>query len=96
MGKEGGNFEAGFKKDSKEMSAVYQANGILMESETSIKESELPASVLNYVKSNYEGKKIKEPAKITKADGSINYETEVDGKDLIFDSKGNFLKVSKD
>lgn len=94
--KEDGNFEAGFKKDSKEMSAIYQANGMMMESELSIKESELPAAVLNYVKVNYKDKKIKESAKITKADGSINYEAEVDGKDLIFDSKGNFVGVSKD
>ena len=94
--KEDSNYEAGFKKDDKQISVLYQANGTMQESEVSIKESELPPSVLNYVKENYKGKKIKESAKITKADGTLNYEVEVDGKDLIFDINGKFLKVAKD
>ena len=94
--KEDANFEAGFKKDGKAISVLYQADGIKKESEVSIKESELPATVLNYIKANYNGKKIQESAKITKADGTINYEAEVEGKDIIFDSKGKFLKEAKD
>jgi hypothetical protein len=35
-------------------------------------------------------------AKITKADGTVNYEAEVDGKDVIFNSIGKFLKEAKD
>ena len=94
--KEGGNYEAGFKQGGKTMSAVFEAKGTMMESEMDIKVADLPASVLSYVKAHYKGKSIKEGAKITKADGTVNFEAEVDGKDVIFDSKGNFLRQTKD
>ena len=93
--KEDGKYEANFKKDGNTMSALFEQNGTMTESEIDIKVSALPAPVLAYVKSNYKGKTIKEGAKITKADGIVTYEAEVDGKDLIFDSNGKFLKVMK-
>lgn len=94
--KEDGNYEAGFKQGGKTMSAVFDANGTMMESETDIKVADLPASVVSYIKAHYKGKSIKEGAIITKADGTVNYEAEVAGKDVIFDSNGNFLKEVKD
>jgi hypothetical protein len=94
--KEDGKFEAGFKQNGKTMSALFEANGTMTESEMDIKVSDLPASVLAYVKENCKGKTIKEGAKITKADGTVNYEAEVDGKDVIFDANGIFLKEVKD
>jgi hypothetical protein len=93
--KEYGKYEAGFKQNGNTMSALYEANGTMTESEMDIKVSDLPASVLAYVKENYKDKKIKEGAKITKSDGTVNYEAEVDGKDVIFDAKGKFLKEMK-
>ena len=94
--KEDGNYEAGFKKDGKTMSVSYDGMGMLKETEVGIKESELPAASMDYIKSNYKGKKIKETAKITKADGTINYEAEIEGKDVVFDGTGKFIKESKD
>lgn len=94
--KENGKFEAGFKKDGNTMSILYEANGTMIESEMDIKVSDLPAVVLAYVKEHYKGKSIKEGAKITKADGTVNYEAEVDGKDIMFDANGKFLKEVKD
>lgn len=93
--KEDGKYEAGFKQNGNTMSALYEANGKMTESEMDIKVSDLPASVLAYVKENYKGKKIKEGAKITKSDGTVNYEAEVDDKDVIFDATGKFLKEMK-
>ena len=93
--KEAGLFEAGFKQKGYEMSALYDANGIMKESEMEIKVADLPASVIKYVNENYKGKKIKEGAKITMADGTVNYEAEVSGKDLIFDANGKFIKEVK-
>ena len=90
--KEGEKYEAGFKKDGNTMSALFETNGTMTESEVDIKVSALPAKVLTYVKENYKGKSIKEGAIITKADGTLTYEAEVDGQDLIFDKNGNFLK----
>ena len=91
--KENGKYEASFKKDGNTMSALFEKNGTMTESETDIKVSALPAAVLAYVKANYKGKTIKEGAKITKADGTVMYEAEVDGKDVIFDNNGKFVKV---
>ena len=93
--KEDGRYEAGFKQNSNTMSALFEANGTMTESEMDIKVGDLPASVQAYVKDHYKGKNIKEGAKITKADGTVNYEAEVDGKDVIFDSNGKFLKEVK-
>ena len=93
--KENGKYEASFKKDGNTMSALFEKNGTMTESETDIKVSALPAAVLAYVKANYKSKTIKEAAKITKSDGTIMYEAEVDGKDVIFDSNGKFVKVMK-
>ena len=94
--KEDGKYEAGFKKDGKTMSALFEVNGTFTESEVDIKTEDLPATVLAYVKEHYKGKTIKEGAKITKADGTVNYEAEVDGKDVIFAAAGKFLKEVKD
>ena len=59
-----------------------------METEVSIKASEFPAAVMAKLK----GMKVAEAAKITKADGSVSYEAEVKGKDLLFDVNGNPVK----
>lgn len=94
--KEDGKYEANFNQNNDEGSALFEVNGTMTESEMEIKASELPASVQAYVAEHYKGKKIKSAAKITKADGSINYEANVNGKDAIFDANGNFLKEVKD
>lgn len=94
--KENSAYEVNFEENGKNMSAVYNADGTLAESEVSVPESDLPAAAKSYLAKNFAGKKIKEVAKITKADGSVNYEAEVGGADQIFDQNGNFLKTAKD
>jgi Putative beta-lactamase-inhibitor-like, PepSY-like len=94
--KEDGNYEVNFKKNGNSMSAVINTDGTIMETEMDIKIAELPTAILHYVKENYKGKTIKEGAKITKADGTVNYEAEVAGKDVIFDADGKFIKEVKD
>jgi hypothetical protein len=56
----------------------------------------LPAQALAYISQNYKDEKIEEMAKITKANGEVNFEAEVKGKDLIFDANGNFLTVEEE
>lgn len=94
--KEGAKFEAGFLQDGLEMSAVFDANGNMEESEMEINVNVLPPVVLNYIKTHYSGLPVKEAAKITKSNGEINYEAAIKGRDLIFDSSGNFIKEAKD
>ncbi len=94
--KEGANYEANFKKDGKTLSALYDSKGSKQETEQDIKISELPQTVKDYVAKNYPGEKIKEAAIITKANGEVNYEAEVKGKDVLFTKDGKFIKTAKD
>lgn len=90
--KEDEKFEAGFKFQDHSMSALFDANGTMTESEIEIKVAELPANVLAYLKANHNGTTINEAAKITKANGEMIYEAEIKGKDLLFDMNGNFIE----
>lgn len=94
--KEKAQYEANFKKNNVEMSAVFDADGTLAETETIIATNELPSAALDYVKTHYKGATIKEAAKIADRKGVITYEAEVKGKDLMFDAEGKFFKAAKD
>ncbi len=94
--KEDGNYEVDFEMNGKKMSALFEANGNMLESEVAITEAELPTAATDYLKANYKGKKVKEYAKITKKDGTVIYEAEVKGMDLLFDADGKFLNEQKD
>ncbi len=89
------NYEAGFKQDGKSITVVIDTKGILLETETDIAMSDLPKAAADYLSVHYKGKKVKETAKIVKANGEVNYEAEVNKVDVIFDSKGGFLKEVK-
>jgi len=90
------DFEVDFLLASKEMAAVYTGNGVLKETEEAIAVKNLPQPVLAYIKQHYSKAVIKEAAKVTKADGTINFEAEVNHTDLIFDTNGNFIREEKD
>ena len=85
---EGLNYEARFSLKGIETTEVYTPAGRLIETETSIKFSELPL----LVQAKLKGLKMTETAKIVKADGTVVYEAEVKGKDLLFDANGNLVK----
>lgn len=90
--KEGANFEAEFEIGETEQSVLIDASGRILETEVEIKVEELPTAVKDYITKNYKDAKIKEAAKITDTKGMVNYEAEIKGKDLIFDSTGKFIK----
>ena len=94
--KEDGNYEVAFALNGREASAIYNAKGFLVESEQEIKVTELPAAIITYMKNNYKGITVKSAAKITKADGAVNYEAAIKGKDVLFDAHGKFLREAKD
>jgi len=93
--KEGDNYEANFKKGGKEMSAVFDAAGAMIETEVEIAKSELPAGVQEALKKDFPGFKLEEAARIT-AGSVVTYEAEVEkGEEtfeLIFDGQGKLLK----
>ena len=93
--KEGINFEAEFELNKSEQSVLFDAQGDIIETEIEIEISELPNGILDYVKKNYKGQSVKEAAKITDTKGTLTYEVEIKGMDLLFDSNGKFIKEIK-
>lgn len=94
--KEKGNYEAGFKSNGTDYSVLLNADGKIIETEIAMSVHSLAAPVKEYVAKNYPGQKLKGAAKITDAKGIVTYEAELEGKDLIFDASGKFLKVVND
>jgi hypothetical protein len=94
--KENGNYEVEFELKETEHSVLFDASGNIIETEIEISIDALPANAKDYVSKNYSGQKIKEAAKITDAKGTVTYEAEIKGKDLIFDSNGVFIKEVKE
>ncbi len=94
--KEKGNFEANWGgKSGEDNSAVFTPSANFVEIVKAITVSQLPASVLAYVKEHEHGAKIVEAALVTDAKGTVTYEAEIKGKELIFDKDGKFIKTEK-
>ncbi|MCU0359499.1 MAG: hypothetical protein MUF75_02090 [Bacteroidia bacterium] len=94
--KEGDAYEAEFKINKTESSAVYNASGVFLEKEIEIKASELPKFVLDYFEKNQPGKKIKEASKITAADGRITFEVEMEDTEYKFQEEVGLFEVEKE
>jgi len=91
--KEKGNYEANWGgKLGEDNSAVFTQAAEFVEIVNAIPISALPKAVAPYVKEHYKTP-IKEAGKVTDAKGTLTYEAEIKGKDLIFDENGKFLKV---
>lgn len=86
-------YEASFIYHRAHMSAVYNADGTKVETETKIAIDNLPDAARKYAAAKG---KITEAARIIKADGTTVYEAEVNGVDLLFDKAGTFVSQSKD
>lgn len=94
--KEDGNFEVNFDLNEIDNSVLFDEKGTILETELEIELNLLPVGVMEYIKSNYVGKKVKEASKITDAKGAVTYEVEIKGKDLLFDKEGKFIKEVND
>ena len=94
--KEGSNYEASFEWNEVDQSVLFDARGNTLETEMEIAQNELPKAALDYVAAHYNGKSVKEAAKITDASGKVTYEVEIKGKDLMFDNSGTYLSSSND
>ena len=96
-GMEDGDYEAEFKINGSDASAVYNSEGHRKALEIDIKKAELPAAALEYLKKNYPTNKITESAKITDDKNVVTYEAEInkDGKsyDVLLDANGKFIKI---
>jgi len=93
---ENGNYEAEFKNNSTETSAIFEPNGNYVQTEVEIPVSSLPAGVSDYVSKTLKSKNIKEAAQITSANDTVTYEAEIGNEDYLFDANGNFLRKDTD
>ena len=98
-GIEDGGYEAEFKINGIDASAVYDKNGNRKELEIDMEIKDLQTSIIDYIKKNYPTSKIHEAAKITDNKNTITYEAEIKkgGKsyDVLFDATGKFIKIIK-
>lgn len=94
---EDSNYEAEFRMNGNDASALYDTKGHQKALEIAINKEELPANVMLYLKKNYPSNKITETAKITDDKKEITYEVEIKKErklyDVLFNSKGAFLKI---
>lgn len=90
-----GEFEAEFTLNKVETSALLDAKGTLLETETEIKESELPQAVKATLAKDFASYKFDEIEKATDSKGVITFEMEAArGKDKLeisFDANGKLL-----
>lgn len=93
--KEENNYEASFKNNKVDNSILFNANGKIIETEIAITVSQLPKKALQYLNDNYKNQKVKEAAKIVTEKGTVIYEAEIKGKDLLFDENGNYITKDK-
>lgn len=95
--KENGNYEANWGgKSNEDNMAMFKPNGQFIEVGKAIGAQELPASAITYIHNNDKKASITEVMKITDAKGKVSYEAEVNGKDIVFDRNGNFLKTEEE
>jgi hypothetical protein len=90
---EKGNYEANWGgKDGEANSVTYTPSGTFVEIVKEIPKSQLPQSTNSYIKQHYKTAKFGDVGKVLDAQGKTSYEVEINGKDVIFDKTGNFVK----
>jgi len=90
------DYEINFKDKGVEMSANFDATGKWLETETEIKQSDLPKEVSASEAKNFTGFKISEVAKVESANKELCYEMDLkndkEGYEVQFSPKGDILK----
>lgn len=74
------------------MSVQFSPAGVFVEQVVAISPAILPESIIRFVMAHYKGAKITEAGRVTDAAGTLKYEAEVKGKDLLFSESGAYLK----
>jgi hypothetical protein len=88
---EGSNYVAKFEMNDRDMFAVYDASGKLVESREELKRDDTPAAIMSYVKNTYKEDELKDFYRVTDANGTVTYRGKVKGKILTFDANGNMM-----
>jgi len=95
-----GEYEAEFLINGVETSAVFDASGKFIESETAIKESELAQPIKATLAKDFANYKLEEIEKSTDAKGTVTYEiaAKKDKKEyeIVFDKNGKLLNLKEE
>jgi hypothetical protein len=90
---EKGNYEANWGgQDGEANSVTYTPSGTFVEIVNAIPVSQIPQSANNYINQHYKTAQFGDVGKVLDAQGKTSYEAEINGKDVIFDANGNFVK----
>ena len=89
------NIETDSASKKSEKYITYDEYGNFVEVEMAIEVSALSFSIIQYVKKNYKNDIIKEASEIIETNGTIIYKAVLNGLDLFFDSKSNFIESIK-
>lgn len=91
-------WEAKYKDGTEKGAVSFNAKAEVVEKELVIDQSQLPngSTIPDYINAHYTNEKIKGCEKITKQDGSITYEIQITGKEIVFDGEGKYLSEEKD
>lgn len=91
-------WEAKYKDGNEKGAVSFDTNGMVTETELVIDENQLPNGTMipDYIKTKYPKEKIQNCEKVTKAGGTITYEIQITGKELVFDKDGKYLEDEPD
>jgi hypothetical protein len=89
------HYQVKYIADKKPRTQTYTKSGTLVVHDAKVALTLLPPAVKTYIDKNYAGQSIDKVLKMTKPDGSVNYNLEINGTDLFFDAKGNYLRSAK-
>lgn len=93
-----GDWEAEFKIQGIEFSAVFSEKTGWMETEQEVRESEVPSLILEKLATDFKGYKIEEMEKVERP-GFLGYEFEIELKenslDVLYDQNGKLISQEK-
>jgi hypothetical protein len=91
-------WEAKYKDGDEKGAVSFDKDAIVTETELVIEENQLPnhPAIPDYIAAHYTEEKIQRCEKVTKADGTITYEIQITGKEIIFDKDGKYLNEEMD
>ncbi len=93
--KKGVDYQASFTSGINSMKALFAKNGIFIQKVLYISVEALPQATKTYIVTHYPGKKVSSASKVTKMGGTMVYKVIVGGKEITFDSGGNFMPAKK-
>lgn len=96
--REPGIWEAKYTDGDESGAIAFDEQGNLVETELVITPERLPGDSLipKFVREHYQHESIQRAEMITRADGSVFYEVQITGKELVFDASGKFLEEEPD